>query len=86
MFNPKITKVMHDFKAEKPIVKDRGDGVMVSSLLLFHTEDKTAHLGHVINKKSVDSCGCSLDIWKFYDAGGNRWENVTQWVALNELR
>ena len=56
-------------------------GSLASSNVLFRAEDKTIHIGYVIEDFHIDDNDC-LKIDKWFMLGGYRIENVTHWMPL----
>lgn len=58
-------------------------GALASSNVLFRTEDKTIHIGYVMEGFHSDDNGC-FEIDRWFMLGGHRIENVTHWMPLPE--
>ena len=58
-------------------------GSLASSNVLFVTEDKTIHIGYVMEDFHFNDNGC-LKIDRWFMQGGYRIENVTHWMPLPE--
>ena len=58
-------------------------GSLASSNVLFVTEDKTIHIGYVMEDFNIGDNGC-LKIDRWFMLGGYRIENVTHWMPLPE--
>lgn len=56
-------------------------GSLASSNVLFVTEDKTIHIGYVMEDFHFNDNGC-LKIDRWFMLGGYRIENVTHWMPL----
>lgn len=59
-------------------------GSLASSNVLFVTEDKTIHIGYVMEDFHIGDNGC-LKIDRWFMLGGYRIENVTHWMPLPEM-
>lgn len=59
-------------------------GSLASSNVLFVTEDKTIHIGYVMEDFHIGDNGC-LKIYRWFMLGGYRIENVTNWMPLPEM-
>ena len=53
-----------------------------SSIVLFHTEDKTVHLGYVVQTEWCKPYADEAHLYRWYDENDCQIENVDYWMPI----